>query len=79
MGIGNIPNAVLSLLGNHKDLGVHTEMFSDGVLPLIESGVITNAKKTQHVGKMVSSFLIGSQKLYDFVNDNPMIEMLQIS
>lgn len=78
MGIGAIPDAVLSCLGNHKDLGVHTEMFSDGVLPLIESGVINNKKKTKHKDVLVSGFLLGSRKLYDFVDDNPLIRMLDI-
>ena len=78
MGIGAIPDAVLSFLGNHKDLGVHTEMFSDGVLPLIESGVINNKMKKQHKGVVVSGFLLGSRKLYDFVDDNPVIRMLDI-
>lgn len=76
MGIGAIPNAVLSCLDNHRDLGVHTEMFSDGLLPLIEKGVITNAYKNKHRGKIVSTFLMGSRKLYDFVDDNPLIRML---
>ncbi len=78
MGIGAIPDAVLSFLTNHKDLGVHTEMFSDGVLPLIESGVINNKMKKQHKGVIVSGFLLGSRKLYDFVDDNPLIRMLDI-
>lgn len=76
MGIGAIPNAVLSCLGNHKNLGVHTEMFSDGMLPLVESGVINCTKKRRQIGQIVSSFAVGSQKLYDFIDDNPMIEML---
>ncbi|MDW3192141.1 MAG: acetyl-CoA hydrolase/transferase C-terminal domain-containing protein [Cytophagales bacterium] len=78
MGIGAIPDATLACLGNHKDLGVHTEMFSDGVLPLIESGVINNRLKTKHPNVLVSGFLIGSRKLYDFVDDNPMVRMLDI-
>lgn len=78
MGIGAIPDAVLSCLGNHKDLGVHTEMFSDGVIPLVESGVITNKYKTKHNNVIVSGFLIGSRKLYDFVDDNPIVRMLDI-
>jgi len=76
MGIGAIPNAVLSCLGNHKNLGIHTEMFSDGILPLVENGVITGSKKKKHPGKIVSSFAVGSQKLYDFIDNNPMIHML---
>lgn len=73
MGIGNIPNAVLSNLGNHKRLGIHTEMFSDGVLPLIESGVVTGEDKEVKTGKIVTCFAVGSQKLYDFVDDNPIV------
>lgn len=78
MGIGAIPDAVLSYLGNHKDLGVHTEMFSDGVIPLMEKGVITNRYKKLHRDFLVSGFMIGSRKLYDFVDDNPVIRMLDI-
>lgn len=76
MGIGAIPNAVLSYLGNHKNLGIHSEMFSDGVLPLIEKGVINGACKAKHPGMIVSSFVVGSKKLYDFIDDNPMVQML---
>ncbi len=78
MGIGSIPDAVLACLDNHKDLGIHTEMFSDGVIPLVEKGVITNAQKKIHPGYLVSGFLIGSRKLYDFVDDNPMVRLLDI-
>jgi acyl-CoA hydrolase len=78
LGIGAIPDAVLSLLGNHKDLGIHTEMFSDGIIPLVESGVITNKYKTRHKDVIVSGFMLGSRKLYDFVDDNPGIRMLDI-
>ena len=73
MGIGNIPNAVLHNLGNHKRLGIHTEMFSDGLLPLVERGVITGEEKEIKTGKIVTTFALGSQKLYDFVNDNPLV------
>jgi acyl-CoA hydrolase len=73
MGIGNIPNAVLNNLGNHKRLGIHTEMFSDGILPLVENGVITGEDKVVKTGKIVTCFAVGSQKLYDFVNDNPLV------
>lgn len=76
MGIGNIPNAVLASLGNHKDLGIHTEMFSDGVLPLVEKGVITGKKKKKHPGKIISSFVMGSRLVYDFIDDNPLVNML---
>ncbi|RYC50594.1 acetyl-CoA hydrolase/transferase family protein [Flagellimonas olearia] len=72
MGIGNIPNAVLSKLGHHKRLGIHTEMFSDGVLPLIEQGVVTGEEKKVKQGKVVSCFAVGSRKLYDFIDDNPL-------
>ncbi|MCL2779622.1 MAG: 4-hydroxybutyrate CoA-transferase [Polyangiaceae bacterium] len=75
LGIGSIPNAVLDELHNHRDLGIHTEMFSDGVVDLVERGVITNAKKTLHRGKLVASFLMGTRRLYDFVDDNPALEM----
>lgn len=78
MGIGSIPDAVLSCLTNHKDLGIHTEMFSDGVIPLVESGVVNNSQKTIHPGAIVAGFLIGSRKLYDFVDDNPMVRILDI-
>ena len=79
MGIGAIPNAVLSSLGGHKNLGVHTEMFSDGVMDLVEKGVINGKKKRVHPGKIVSGFTMGSRKLYDFLDDNPMIAMLDIA
>lgn len=75
MGIGSIPNAVLSNLTNHKGLGIHTEMFSDGIIPLVESGVITGEHKGILKGKIVSTFADGSQKLYDFIHNNPIIEM----
>eukprot|EP00611_Tribonema_gayanum_P003554 TRINITY_DN1280_c0_g3_i3.p1 TRINITY_DN1280_c0_g3~~TRINITY_DN1280_c0_g3_i3.p1 ORF type:complete len:424 (-),score=151.35 TRINITY_DN1280_c0_g3_i3:896-2110(-) len=75
LGIGNIPNAVLSQLTDHKDLGIHSEMFSDGVLPLVDSGVVNNSRKTLDRGKLVSTFLVGSQALYDFVDDNPVVDM----
>lgn len=79
MGIGAIPDAVLASLGSHKDLGVHTEMFSDGLLDLIEKGVITNRKKRVHPGKTVSSFVLGTRKLYDFIDDNPSVVLLDVS
>lgn len=74
LGIGGIPNAVLKYLTHKKDLGIHTEMVSDGILPLIESGVITNQKKGLHRGKIITGFVMGTQKLYDYVNNNPMFE-----
>ncbi|SFC74889.1 Acyl-CoA hydrolase [Flexibacter flexilis DSM 6793] len=79
MGIGTIPDQVLSNLTNHKNLGLHTEMFSDGALPLLESGVINNAFKKKHQGYTVTSFLFGTRKLYDFVDDNPMIKAIDIA
>ncbi|MBL7838308.1 MAG: acetyl-CoA hydrolase/transferase family protein, partial [Bacteroidetes bacterium] len=78
MGIGHIPDAVLASLGQHRDLGIHTEMFSDGLLPLIEKGIITNKFKAKHRGKIVTSFVVGTRKLYDFVDDNPMVSFLDI-
>ncbi len=74
MGIGNIPNAVLTLLDNHRDLGVHTEMFSDGVVKLVEADVINNRQKGLHPGKAVASFAMGSKALYDYLDDNPHFE-----
>jgi 4-hydroxybutyrate CoA-transferase len=76
MGIGNIPNAVLASLGNHQELGIHTEMFSDGILPLVEKGVITGSQKRKHRGKIVSSFVMGSRAVYDFIDDNPLVNLL---
>ena len=73
MGIGAIPNAVLSNLHHHKALGIHTEMFSDGVLPLVEKGIITGENKVVKNGKIVTCFAMGSEKLYDFIDDNPMV------
>ncbi len=73
MGIGNIPNAVLHNLQNHKRLGIHTEMFSDGILPLIEKGIITGEDKVIKTGKIVTCFAMGTQKLYDFIDDNPIV------
>jgi 4-hydroxybutyrate CoA-transferase len=78
LGIGAIPDAVLLFLGGKKDLGIHSEMFSDGVVFLAESGVITNNKKTINPGKFTATFLMGTQKLYDFVNNNPAVEMLSV-
>ena len=79
MGIGAIPNAVLAQLGNHKNLGIHTEMFADGVLPLVEKGIINGANKAIDKGKMVSTFLMGSQTCYDFIDDNPMVLMKDVA
>ena len=78
MGIGAIPNAVLAQLGGHKHLGIHTEMFADGVLELVEKGVIDGSNKVTDKGKLVSTFLMGSQKVYDFIDDNPMVAMMDV-
>lgn len=75
MGIGGIPDAVLRKLHNHKHLGVHTELFSDGVVDLVEAGVITNERKTFHPGKILAGFVLGTQRLYNFVDDNPIVEL----
>ncbi|MCA9726844.1 MAG: acetyl-CoA hydrolase/transferase family protein, partial [Candidatus Eisenbacteria bacterium] len=74
LGIGKIPDAVLAALGGHRDLGVHSEMISDGVIDLIEAGVISNMKKGLHPGKTVASFSMGTQRLYDYLHDNPFFE-----
>ncbi len=75
MGIGGIPDGVLRHLRDKKDLGIHTELFSDGVVELVEAGIITNEKKTLHPGKIVAGFLLGTQRLYDFAHDNPIVEL----
>jgi len=75
LGIGALPNAVLAKLGSKRNLGIHSELFSDGVVDLVEQGVVTNAAKTLHPGKIVGGFLFGSKRLYDFVQDNAMIEL----
>jgi acyl-CoA hydrolase len=79
MGIGSIPNAALAKLGGHKNLGLHTEMFSDGVIDLIQKDVINCNYKGVNRGRALATFMIGSQRLYDFVNDNPFIEMRESS
>lgn len=78
MGIGSIPDAVLAGLTNHKDLGIHSEMFAGGVIDLVNRGCVTNSRKSIHRGRIVGSFLIGTQDLYDFVDNNPFIEMLVV-
>lgn len=78
MGVGTIPDAVLQCLSNHKDLGIHTEMLSDGVVDLIKSGVVNNKYKTIHAHKSVTSFCFGTRKVYDFVNDNPAFAFLDV-
>ena len=79
LGIGAIPDQVLKNLANHKFLGLHTEMMSDGVIPLIEKGVIDNSRKKINLGKSVTGFMAGTRRLYDFVNDNPSIRVMDIS
>jgi len=74
MGIGAIPDAVLGYLYDKKDLGVHTELFSDGVIDLVEAGVLTNARKTLHPGKIIAGFILGNKRLYDWCHNNPLIE-----
>lgn len=76
MGIGAIPDAVLNSLGDHRDLGIHTEMFSDGLINLIEKGVVNGKLKKKHPEKVVASFVMGTRKLYDFIDDNPIVSML---
>jgi 4-hydroxybutyrate CoA-transferase len=75
MGIGAIPDTVLKYLHHKKDLGVHTELFSDGVMDLVNAGVLTNARKTLHPGKIVAGFMLGTRQLYDWADDNPLLEM----
>lgn len=75
MGIGGIPDAVLNQLKGHKHLGIHSEMFSDGIIDLVERGVIDGEKKTLHPGKIVAGFMLGTKRLYDFVHDNPVVEL----
>lgn len=77
LGIGGIPNAVAQGLLEKKDLGVHTEMFTDGMVDLYEAGVITNSRKSLHPGKMVGTFALGTKKLYDFIDDNPSVHLLR--
>lgn len=78
MGIGAIPDAVLTALKDHRYLGIHTEMFSNGVLPLIEAGIIDNSRKVIHPGKIVTGFVLGARDLYDFVDDNSAVQFLDI-
>ncbi len=78
MGIGAVPDAVLKSLIHHKNLGIHTEMFSDGVIPLVEKGVITNANKNVERGKIVCSFVLGTRKVYDFIDNNPLINCMNV-
>jgi len=78
MGIGAIPDAVLMALGGHQNLGIHTEMFSDGAIDLIESGVINGLHKRSHPGKVVATFVMGTRRMYDFIDDNPQVAMLDV-
>jgi acyl-CoA hydrolase len=77
-GIGGIPTATALALGHKRDLGIHTEMFTDPVVDLVEAGVITGARKERNRGKLVAAFMMGTKRLYDFVNDNPMVEMRSV-
>jgi acyl-CoA hydrolase len=79
LGIGAIPDQVLKNLNTHQNLGLHTEMFSDGIIPLIERGIINNSQKKLNVGRSVTAFITGTRKLYDFVDDNPAIRVMDIS
>lgn len=79
MGIGAIPNAALSQMGHLRNLGIHTEMFSDGILDLVEKGVINGSAKRIHPGKIISGFVMGSQRVYDFIDDNPLVNLLDIA
>lgn len=79
IGIGSVPNAVMNLLQNHRHLGIHTEMLPDGIVDLIESGAVDGTKKYTNKGKVVTSFVYGTQRLYDFVHNNPSIELLPVS
>lgn len=78
LGIGAIPDAVLAALGGHRELGVHSEMVSDGVIDLVQRGVITGQHKRNHPGKIVASFALGSRRLYDFIDDNPSVLLLDV-
>ncbi|MFP4017004.1 MAG: acetyl-CoA hydrolase/transferase family protein, partial [Halanaerobiales bacterium] len=79
LGIGGIPNAVAASLSGKKDLGIHSEMLTEGMVDLVEQGIITNRRKSIHNGKIIGSFAAGSRKLYDFLDDNPMVEMHPVS
>ena len=79
LGIGSIPDQVLKNLDGHRNLGLHTEMLSDGVIPLLEKGVINNREKKLNKGKSVTAFMVGTRRLYDFVNDNPALRVMNIS
>ncbi len=74
MGIGAIPDAVMNYLADKKDLGIHTEMFSDGIIDLVEQGIINGEQKTLHPGKIIAGFVLGTKRVYDFIDNNPVIE-----
>lgn len=78
LGIGGIPDAVLALLTDRRDLGIHTEMVSDGVVAAIEAGIVTNSRKSLHAGKVIATFILGSQNLYDYIHNNPLFELRQV-
>ena len=78
LGIGAIPSAVALALGDKRDLGIHTEMFTDAIVDLVEAGVVTGARKERNRGKIVTAFMMGTRRLYDFVDDNPMVEMRSV-
>ncbi len=78
LGIGAIPSAVALALGDKRDLGIHTEMFTDAIVDLVEAGVVTGTRKERNRGKIVTAFMMGTRRLYDFVNDNPMVEMRSV-
>jgi acyl-CoA hydrolase len=77
-GIGAIPNAVLSFLLDHRDLGIHTELLSDGVVELVERGIVTGVRKSRRPGKIVATFCLGTQRLYDFIHENPIVELSRV-
>jgi acyl-CoA hydrolase len=77
-GIGSIPSALLTALGSHRELGVHTELLSDALIDLVEGGVVTGSRKTLVPGKVVGTFALGTQRLYDFLHENPVVEMLPV-
>jgi acyl-CoA hydrolase len=77
-GIGSIPNGILAALSGHRDLGIHTELLSDGVIDLVESGVATGVRKVRRPGKVVGTFALGTRRLYDFIDANPVVELLPV-
>ena len=78
MGIGAVPDAVLAALKGHRHLGVHTEMWSDGLLPLLECGAVDNSRKAVHPGRTVSGFVVGTRRVYDYIDDNPTVTQYDI-